>query len=357
MADIDGKEHNKQSPKKENKRKRVALETTKPKKQCSEEQIILESENNKQEESLQPCKAHKSRRLNGKQKRLFYSKLKDKDGKELDVGDEFTLPGKVKATLVHKHCPLKQTPNVFQVGTFMQETELQYLSKFITCNCKRFQLSYVDDDSQENMVEIQHRKSQFLSWPTSKSNIARKVASRAAKLVYSDWQTVETPQLLTYIGDGDSGDYFHEHHDVADDYERDGDEVKAFEFESSSQTAGFYRLFTIFVYLNTPPVKDGEGGTHFPVLNVTGHPVKGSAMIWPNIRPDGSVEPSVVHEAIPVKSAGVQKFGMNLWVTSLDMSDQQDVTCGVKYNMKEPKNLKFDETQMLWQKRFEQGTV
>lgn len=60
-------------------------------------------------------------------------------------------------------------------------------------------------------------------------------------------------------------------------------------------------------------------------------------------------------------------------VIAVFIGDQQDVTCGVKYNMKEPKNLKFDETQvglnvtfsfyinvnvqMLWQKRFEQGTV
>ena len=40
------------------------------------------------------------------------------------------------------------------------------------------------------------------------------------------------------------------------------------------------RLFTFFIYLHEP---EGGGGTHFPNLNITINPKKGSALVWPNV--------------------------------------------------------------------------
>jgi prolyl 4-hydroxylase len=75
------------------------------------------------------------------------------------------------------------------------------------------------------------------------------------------------------------------------------------------------RLFTFFIYLHEP---DGGGETHFPQLNLTIQPKKGSALFWTNVqdanlrRPD----PRTQHEAMP-PTEGL-KYSANLWIHQYD---------------------------------------
>ena len=60
------------------------------------------------------------------------------------------------------------------------------------------------------------------------------------------------------------------------------------------------RLFTFFIYLHTP---EGGGGTHFPNLNLTISPKKGSALLWPNVMDHDLAQSDhrTMHEALPPK--------------------------------------------------------
>lgn len=42
------------------------------------------------------------------------------------------------------------------------------------------------------------------------------------------------------------------------------------------------------------------GNTAFPMLNVSVRPVKGSAIIWGNLYPDGKIARNTLHGACPV---------------------------------------------------------
>jgi len=57
------------------------------------------------------------------------------------------------------------------------------------------------------------------------------------------------------------------------------------------------RFATILVYLQD--VKEG-GETKFPVLGISVKPVKGRLLVWNNMRPDGSCDPTSIHNAAKV---------------------------------------------------------
>lgn len=86
----------------------------------------------------------------------------------------------------------------------------------------------------------------------------------------------------------DPGQYFKEHHDW---FDPDSEEY----FENCA--VGGQRTWTIMVYLNN--VEKG-GQTDFPLLDRKFTPVQGTALAWNNLYPDGTPNPDVLHEALPV---------------------------------------------------------
>jgi len=93
-----------------------------------------------------------------------------------------------------------------------------------------------------------------------------------------------------------------------------GEEFKAhtdyFEGETGEKhmAGGGQRTFTFMVYLND--VESG-GETEFVHLKQIINPRQGMAIIWNNLNPDGSKNPSTLHQAHPVRS-GV-KFIITKW--------------------------------------------
>jgi prolyl 4-hydroxylase len=68
------------------------------------------------------------------------------------------------------------------------------------------------------------------------------------------------------------------------------------------------RVYTFFMYLNTPP---RGGGTRFANLREVVPAVKGSVVLWPSVMSDDPDrdEPMTNHEALPVEEG--QKFAAN----------------------------------------------
>lgn len=99
-------------------------------------------------------------------------------------------------------------------------------------------------------------------------------------------------QVLRY----EEGQFYRTHHDQ----------------NSAADSLMGVRLFTFFMYLHSP---DEGGGTHFPNVNVTIQPRKGSALVWPNVL-DNDVRRADMrtnHEALPPLRG--LKFSANLWVS------------------------------------------
>ncbi|ODN03007.1 Prolyl 4-hydroxylase subunit alpha-2 [Orchesella cincta] len=73
------------------------------------------------------------------------------------------------------------------------------------------------------------------------------------------------------------------------------------------------RIMTFMLYLSH--VEKG-GGTGFPTLKTVIHPVKGSAVMWFNLNPDGTVNYNVLHGGCPVLYG--TKWIANKWIRSND---------------------------------------
>ena len=68
------------------------------------------------------------------------------------------------------------------------------------------------------------------------------------------------------------------------------------------------RFATVLVYLQD--VKEG-GETKFPLLGISVKPVKGRLLVWNNMRPDGTCDPTSIHNAAKVING--RKFIIQRW--------------------------------------------
>lgn len=71
------------------------------------------------------------------------------------------------------------------------------------------------------------------------------------------------------------------------------------------------RLYTLFVYLNSLPAKDG-GCTIFTKFDLKVQPEQGAAVLWSNHLPNGDVDVRTMHRGEAPKTG--TKYGMNIWV-------------------------------------------
>ena len=68
------------------------------------------------------------------------------------------------------------------------------------------------------------------------------------------------------------------------------------------------RTWTVMLYLNEP---DAGGATRFKTIDKTIQPETGKLLCWNNLRPDGSTNPSTIHQGMKVR-AGV-KYVITKW--------------------------------------------
>lgn len=71
------------------------------------------------------------------------------------------------------------------------------------------------------------------------------------------------------------------------------------------------RTTSILIYLSESP---SGGSTYFPVLGKRFRPVPGRLLAWPNLLPDGSIDPRMRHVACPARRV---KTIVSTWVRQL----------------------------------------
>ncbi|WP_375396773.1 prolyl hydroxylase family protein [uncultured Sphingomonas sp.] len=79
------------------------------------------------------------------------------------------------------------------------------------------------------------------------------------------------------------------------------------DYEKYTSAAG-NRTWTVMIYLNAPPA---GGATRFKAIDKIVQPEAGKLLAWNNLRPDGSVNPSTLHQGMQVR-AGV-KYVITKW--------------------------------------------
>lgn len=238
---------------------------------------------------------HKLRTLSSLQCSLFYKPLPKSDKYEVVV-------------------PFQKNyhPNILLFRDFVTEDELSNLGLLFASNSSLFKFSGSGDGYHDDTV----RRSKYLPFPLAPFNLATQLAQRVTALVGLPVSHMECPELLTYLGDGQEGNYFRVHHDTAGITNAQGDA-----FEPSMYSDHYvdllhdphtYCIITGLLYLNTLP----EGGTHFPKLKFTQLPLQGALLLWPNVTPTGVIECSTVHEGLPVLTPNTQKFVINFWINA-----------------------------------------
>lgn len=121
--------------------------------------------------------------------------------------------------------------------------------------------------------------------------VLRSVEQRLAVDLRVGIDHFETWQLARYR----KGERFEEHHD-----------------------SGFFtgdhwgeRTISVLIYLSESPI---GGSTYFPAIKQRFQPVTGRLLVWPDILPDGSIDPRMRHVACPARRV---KTIASTWVREL----------------------------------------
>lgn len=83
-------------------------------------------------------------------------------------------------------------------------------------------------------------------------------------------------------------------------------------------------MFTFFIYLSD--VEEG-GETRFPYLNISVHPKKGRALLWPSVKDAEPInmDTRTQHEARPVIRG--TKYAGNFWLHQWDFRNPHATGC------------------------------
>ena len=230
---------------------------------------------------------HAHRRLNSIQSQLFYTKISNLDN---------------SVEIVHKYDPKRDLPNVLLVHDFINEHDYEEIVTFMNTHRDAWSQSCHDGCS----IDHTQRYSYDMMWPNF---CKHKSLKKLCDLLHINTTNIEHPQLICYT----KGGHFCLHHDTAHMIDVDGNAQECSPYSTDYidmiHDISTYRTISGLLYLNTLD----DGHTYFPKLNFKQKPIKSALLLWPNVKPDGSIEQSTVHTGC---SVGTLKQIMNVWINT-----------------------------------------
>ncbi len=172
------------------------------------------------------------------------------------------------------------TLQLYLLEDFMSEAECEEL---IAASSEALVPSIVT--SQETLEDKYFRTSTTCYISRTTSKIATIIDNRIADTIGIHPAYSEEIQVQRY----DVGQQIKAHTDYF--------EPNSAEYDKHCSTLG-NRTWTFMVYLNDVPK---GGGTEFTVLGRTIYPKRGMAVIWNNLRADGTPNPDTEHSGLPVE--------------------------------------------------------
>ena len=164
---------------------------------------------------------------------------------------------------------------------------------------------YLEDGTYETYYHDGRTSYHAWCYECGDDPLAQGVLDRIAGITGIADDHYEYLQLLRY----EEGQFYETHHDFDD-------------VDLSRQQG--VRIMTVFIYLND--VEEG-GGTHFPALDITFTPKRGSVVIWPNVLDENPHEwdERTEHQALPVIKG--TKYAANAWIHQRDIRAAMEKNC------------------------------
>ena len=188
----------------------------------------------------------------------------------------------------------------FAVSDFVTETEAKILTRAVT-----WQRSLVHGDASARTSDTATLRG---GDETVVARTVDAISARAAALFGLPRSNCESLQLVRYR---DSSHYYVSHCDLLEDEDQ--------------LLVGGQRLGTVLIYLSTIP--EGRGGeTKFDALKTKVRPTFGTALVWCNVKPDGTPDLDSSHSALPLVDARptydesdseknfIEKIALNCWI-------------------------------------------
>eukprot|EP01038_Epipyxis_sp_PR26KG_P005126 gene5126-7142_t len=223
-----------------------------------------------------------------------------------------------KMRLIHRN------PNVYYISNFLSPKEIKYFDALCTANQSKFKKSFTDSLNEDKVISSE-RTSNYLSISKGQDRVIRKLEQRASDLVGLHTQNVEPFQIVSYS----NGQRFTVHHDAGTLLE-----------DGTVEIVQPRRVVTLFIYLNTLP--HGQGHTEFPLLLdehdrslnevLSIRPEAGCGVLFCNINNDGTADPRLAHQALPV-IGNLVKYGLNIWICDGNI-DVDEVDTSIKRKKK-----------------------
>jgi len=221
------------------------------------------------------------------------------------INEVFERAAEMPSATVHH-----RDPWVVTFSNFVSDDEA---AAFIDTTSHHFERSLSGDQVSPVRTSQQAWCQPHITDACVKDPLVRAVHERVVNVTGVPIENAEFFQVLRY----EPGQFYKTHHDQ----------------NSGPESLIGVRLFTFFIYLHSP---EGGGGTRFPQLNITIEPVKGSALLWPNVfdydlsRTDSRTS----HEALP--PTGGLKYSANLWLHQYDFRTPNTHGCDVRKRITRP---------------------
>jgi prolyl 4-hydroxylase len=197
------------------------------------------------------------------------------------------------AEITNESIELFKSPAVWLIPNFLTDEECSHLVNL--ANDKLYRSEVLDNESGQSLVN-EFRSSWQTHLAIGHDPIVADIERRLAQHVNLPVEHGEGMQIIRY----EIGQEFKPHHDYFDP------DCPGF---AGTLKGGGQRRTTVLIYLSEP---EAGGETLFPAINLRVKPTKGHALVFNNLRNDGSLDVNSLHGSIPV-SAG-EKWVATKWV-------------------------------------------
>ncbi|KAJ6018884.1 hypothetical protein N7499_009936 [Penicillium canescens] len=205
---------------------------------------------------------------------------------------------------------LSRAPLIMYIENFISETEANHL---LDVSIPNYKPSILYDGHTERIDPTKRLSDRAL---LDRDNTVRCLEDRAR--AFQGWRPNLYIERMWAQRYNTSGHYRH-HYDWTGSLARGGDRLSTFMVYLDAQCEGGG---TNFPRLKMPRSKewcrfleceDGHKGNEREAMpeGITFKPIKGNAVFWENLRPDGSGYPETWHAAFPVMEG--TKVGLNIW--------------------------------------------
>ena len=200
-----------------------------------------------------------------------------------------------------------ERPHLQLVYNFLSDDET---SEVLRLAQGRFEASKVVSATGRDAEDL-HRTSTTCYLKKGENSTVRAIEVRAAAVARFPVENVEAIQLTRYT----RGQQYKPHYDyfvpntAAHSHATSHGHTKPDGSPDPNQ-----RCVTLFVYLTqSRTAAPSDGGTHFPKINTTLKPPRGTAVLFTLVDKHGQEDPNSMHAGLPVRG-GAEKVGLNIWV-------------------------------------------